>query len=65
VEFNLPACRVARKDSPSAVEYNDVMMDKFVGVPESQFRVSREIEKKKLQMARAYSKKVKEIVSDR
>jgi hypothetical protein len=59
VEVNLQACRVSKEDDLLAEEYGTLMMDKLDEVPESRLRALREIEKEKVQVARAYNKKVR------
>jgi transposase InsO family protein len=60
VEVNLQGCRVARQDDLSIVEYGELMMDRSDKVMERRLEALREIEKEKLQVARAYNRKVKE-----
>ena len=60
VEIKLQALRIARQNDLSAVEYNDLMMDRVDEVPEERLRALREIEKEKLRVAKAYNKNVKE-----
>ncbi|XP_044392142.1 uncharacterized protein [Triticum aestivum] len=60
VEVNLQALRVARQNDLSAVDYNDLMMDKIDDISEERLRAWREIEKEKLRVAKAYNKKVRE-----
>jgi hypothetical protein len=60
VEINMQASRVARQNHLSAKDYTDLMMDKVDEVPECRFKAMVEIEKEKLQMAKAYNKKVRE-----
>jgi hypothetical protein len=55
VEINLQAHRVMQQDALSAAEYSELMMDKLDGVPESRLKALREIEKEKLQVAKAYN----------
>jgi hypothetical protein len=59
IEVNLQACRVARQNGLSA-EYTTLMMDRIDEVQEERFKVMTEIEKEKLQAAKAYNRKVKE-----
>jgi hypothetical protein len=59
VEVNLQACQVSKEDDLLAEEYGTLMMDKLDEVPESRLRALREIEKEKVQVARAYNKKVR------
>jgi hypothetical protein len=44
----------------SAEEYMELMMDKIDEVTKSQLKALQEIEKKKLQTARSYNKRVRE-----
>ena len=60
VEIKLQALRVARQNNLSAVDYNDLMMDRIDEVPEKRLKALQEIEKEKLRVAKAYNKKVKE-----
>ena len=57
IEVNLQALRVARQNDLSAVDYNNLMMDRIDDVPEERLRALREIEKEKLRIAKAYNKK--------
>jgi hypothetical protein len=54
------ACRTARQNDLTAEEYMSMMMERLDRVPEDQFKAMMEIEKEKLQTAKAYNKKVKE-----
>jgi hypothetical protein len=49
-----------QQDALSAAEYSKLMMDKLDGVPESRLKALRGIEKEKLQVAKAYNRKVRE-----
>jgi hypothetical protein len=60
VEVNLQACRTSRQDGLSAKEYIGLMMDKIDEVTEGKLKALQEIEREKLQTARAYNKKVRE-----
>ncbi|XP_044318562.1 protein NYNRIN-like [Triticum aestivum] len=60
VEVNLQALRVARQNDLSAVDYNDLMMDKIDDISEERLRALQEIQKEKLRVAKAYNKKVRE-----
>jgi hypothetical protein len=60
VEINLQAQRVMQQDALSTVEYSELMMDTLDEVLESQLKVLREIEKEKLQVAKAYNRRVKD-----
>jgi hypothetical protein len=51
---------VARQNDLSAKEYTDLMMDKLEEAQEGRFQAMTEIEKEKLQTAKAYNKRVKE-----
>jgi hypothetical protein len=59
VEINLQTCRVARQGVLSAEEYTEAMMDRIDSIPESRFKVLREIEREKRWVAKAYNKRVK------
>ena len=59
VEINLQALRVAKQNDLSAVDYNNLMMDRIDDVSEERLRALREIEKEKLRVAKSYNKKVK------
>jgi hypothetical protein len=48
VEVNLQALRVARQNDLSAVDYNDLMMDRLDSVHKEILRALREIEKEKI-----------------
>jgi hypothetical protein len=60
VEINLQAQRVMQQDALSTAEYSELMMDTLDEVLESQLKVLREIEKEKLQVAKAYNRRVKD-----
>jgi hypothetical protein len=60
MEVNMQACRTARQNDLTAEEYMSMMMERLDRVPEDQFKAMMEIEKEKLQTAKAYNKKVKE-----
>ena len=51
----MQALRVARQNDLSAVDYNNLMMDRIDDVPEERLRALREIEKEKLRVAKAYN----------
>jgi chemotaxis methyl-accepting protein methylase len=51
---------VARQNDLLAKEYTDLMMDKLEEAQEGRFQAMTEIEKEKLQTAKAYNKRVKE-----
>lgn len=59
VEVNFQALRVARQNDLSAVDYNNLMLDRIDDVPEERLRALREIEKEKLRAANAYNKRVR------
>jgi hypothetical protein len=66
VEINLQTFRVARQNDLSAVDYNNLIMDRIDDVPEERLRALQEIEKEKLRVAKAYNKKgERKIVSNR
>jgi hypothetical protein len=60
VEVNLQGCRVAWQDDLSGEEYGELMMDRLDEVTEGRLEALKEIEKEKLQVARAYNRRVKE-----
>ena len=60
VEINLEAFRVARQNDLSAVDYNNLTMDRIDDVSEERLKALREIEKEKLRVAKAYNKRVRE-----
>ena len=51
----MQALRVARQNDLSAVDYNNLMMDRIDDVPEKRLRALLEIEKEKLRVAKAYN----------
>ena len=59
VEITLDACKVARQNDLSVSEYHDLMMDSIDEVTEARLLALKEIEKDKLDVAKAYNKKVK------
>jgi hypothetical protein len=59
VEVNLNAYRLSKQNDLSAVDYYDLMMDNTDEVSDKRMQALKEIEKDKLQVARAYNKKVK------
>jgi hypothetical protein len=59
IEVNLQACRVARQNDLLAREYTDLMIDKFEEIQEARFQAMTEIEREKVQMVKAYNKKVR------
>jgi hypothetical protein len=60
MEIGLQSLRVTGHGSLSAKEYHKLMMDKIDDVPESRFKALEEIEKEKIKIAKAYSKRVVE-----
>jgi hypothetical protein len=60
VEVNMQACRTTQQNDLTAEEYTSMMMERLDRVPEDRFKAMMEIEKEKLQTAKAYNKKVKE-----
>jgi hypothetical protein len=56
---NLAAYRLAKQNELSAVDYHDSMMDNIDEVTDKRLQALKEIEKNKIQVARAYNKKVK------
>jgi hypothetical protein len=60
VEINLHAYRIMHEDALSAIEYKDITMDGIDELPESRFKVLREIEKEKLNVVKAFNKRVEE-----
>ena len=59
IEVNLDAYRLAKQNDLSVVDYYDLMMDNIDEVTNKHLKALKEIEKDKLQVARAYNKKVK------
>jgi hypothetical protein len=60
VEVNMQVCRVVRQNDLPAKDYTYLMMDKLDKAPEGRFKAMMEIEKEKLQTAKAYNRKVRE-----
>jgi hypothetical protein len=60
MEIGLQSLRVTGQSSLSAKEYHELMRDKIDDVPESRFKVLAEIEKEKINIAKAYKKHVME-----
>jgi hypothetical protein len=60
VEINLQACQVARQDDLMDKEYADLTVNRLDEAQENRFKAMAEIEKEKLQIAKAYNKSVKE-----
>jgi hypothetical protein len=56
---NLAAYRLAKQNELFAVDYHDSMMDNIDEVTDKRLQALKEIEKNKIQVARAYNKKVK------
>jgi hypothetical protein len=50
--------RVTKQDNLSAEEYGNLMLDRMDEVLENRLEALREIEREKLQVAKAYNKKV-------
>jgi hypothetical protein len=61
MEINLQTLRVVNQDDLSAEDCDNLMMDRVDEALESRLQALREIEKEKLQVAKAYNKKVQEI----
>jgi hypothetical protein len=59
VELNLASYRLAKQNELSTVDYHDLMMDNIDEVTNKRLQALMEIEKDKIQVARAYNKKVK------
>jgi hypothetical protein len=59
VEVNLDAYRLAKQNDLSVVVYHDLMMDNIDEVTDVRLKALKEIEKDKVQVAKAYNKKVK------
>jgi hypothetical protein len=60
VEENLQILRVVAQDNLLVEDYGNLMMDRVDEALESRLQALREIEKEKLQVAKAYNKKVQE-----
>jgi hypothetical protein len=60
VDVNLDALRVARQNELSAIDYHNLMLDRLDGASDERMKALGEIERDKLQVARAYIKRVKE-----
>jgi hypothetical protein len=58
VEVNMQTCQITEQGALSVKEYSEAMMSKLDEVPEIRFKALREIEKEKMQLARAYNKRV-------
>jgi hypothetical protein len=62
VEVNLDNLRIARQNELSAVDYHNLMLDRLDEVSDERIKALGEIERDKLRVARAYNKRVKEIL---
>jgi hypothetical protein len=60
IEVNLQTYQVVHQDDLMTEEYKDLMMDGIEDVPEDRFNALREIEKGKINNAKAYNKRVRE-----
>jgi hypothetical protein len=60
VEVNMQTCQIIEQGTLSVEKYSEAMISKLDEVPEIQFKVLHEIEKEKIQEARAYNKWVRE-----
>jgi hypothetical protein len=60
VEVNMQMCRITEQGALSVEEYSEAMMSKLDEVPDSRFKALCEIEKEKMQVAKAYNKRVRE-----
>jgi hypothetical protein len=60
VEINIQNSRVSRQDDLSAIEYNELMVERVDETSESRFKALKEIKKEKRKVANAYNKRVKE-----
>ena len=56
---NLDAYRLAKQNDISVIDYHNLMMDNIDEVSDKRLQALKEIEKDKLQVARAYNKKVR------
>ena len=59
VEVNLDAYRLAKRSNLSVVDYYNSMVDNIDEVTDKRMKALKEIKKDKLQVAKAYNKKVK------
>jgi len=59
VEVNLDALRLAKQNGLSAVDFHNLMMDNIDEVADKRLEALRAIERDKLRVAKAYTKKVK------
>ena len=57
--MSLDAYRLAKQNDLTVVDYYDLMMDNIDEVSDKRMQDLKEMEKDKLQVARAYNKKVK------
>jgi hypothetical protein len=55
MEVNLAAYRLAKQNELSAVDYHDLMMDNIDEITNKRLQALKEIEKDKIQVARAYN----------
>jgi hypothetical protein len=62
VEVNLDNLRIAQQNELSAVDYHNLMLDRLDEVSDERIKALGEIERDKLRVARAYNKRVKEIL---
>jgi hypothetical protein len=60
VEVNLDALRIAQQNELSVVDYHNLMLNRLDEASDERIKALGEIERDKLRVARAYSKKVKE-----
>jgi hypothetical protein len=60
VEINLDVLRIAQQNELSVVDYHNLMLDRLDEASDERIKALGEIERDKLRVARAYSKKVKE-----
>jgi hypothetical protein len=58
IEVNLAAYRLAKKNELSVVDYHNLMMNNIDEVTNKRLQALREIEKDKIQVAKANNKKV-------
>jgi dihydroneopterin aldolase len=59
IEVNMAAHRLAKQNELSIVDYHDLMMEIIDEVTDKRLQALKEIGKDKIQVARAYNKKVK------
>jgi hypothetical protein len=60
VEVNLDALRIAWQNELSAVDYQNLMLDRLDKVSDERIKALGEIKRDKLRVAKAYNKRVKE-----